>query len=132
MSGNNLNLNRNASQAQTMGNINPVNMARIPDTVLNAASPTSFSLLDNTKINRDSSDAAAAACRSYKDIDGLRKLKNDQINKTYYDPRCGWRYKPSTGLYPEISQGALGTSDGPSLGQPGSPDEGADGAQWYL
>lgn len=131
MSGNNLNLNRNASQAQTMGNINPVNMSRVPDTILNAASPTSFSLLDNTKINRDSSDAAAAACRSYKDIDGLRKLKNDQINKTYYDPRCGWRYKPSTGLYPEISQGALGTADGPSFGQPGSPDEVAGGAQWY-
>ena len=131
MSGNNLNLNRNANQAQTIGNTNPVNMSGISDNLLKAASPGSFSLLDNTKINKDSSDAAAAACRSYTDINGLRKLQKDQVNKTYYDPRCGWRYKPSTGLYPEISQGALGTAAGPSFGQAGSPDEVANGAQWF-
>jgi hypothetical protein len=131
MSRNNLNLNRTANEAQTIGNTNPVNMSRVSDSLLAAASPTSFSLLDNTKINKDSSDAAAAKCRSYKDIDGLRKLRQDQINTTNYDAKCGWRYKPSTGLYPEISQGALGTEAGPSFGQPGSPDEVAGGAQWF-
>ena len=131
MSANNLNLNRSANQARTMGNLNPINMSRVPDSLLQAASPASFNLVDNTKINKDSSDAAAAACRSYTDIDGLRRLKNEQVNRTYYDARCGWRYKPSTGLIPEINQGALGTANGPSFGQPGSPDEVADGAQWF-
>ena len=131
MSRNNLNLYRTANEAQTIGNTNPVNMSGISDSVLKAASPGSFSLLDNTKINKDSSDAAAAACRSYKDINGLRQLRKDQVNKTYYEPGCGWRYKPSTGLYPEISQGALGTAEGPSFGQSGSPDEVAGGAQWF-
>jgi hypothetical protein len=131
MRANNLNLYRNANQAQTIGNTNPVNMSGVSDSLLSAASPASFSLLNNTKANKDSSDAAAAACRSYTDVDGLRRLIKDQSNKTYYDPRCGWRYKPSTGLYPEINQAALGTAAGPSFGEPGSPDEVAGGAQWF-
>jgi len=131
MRGNNLNLYRTANEAQTIGDTTPINMSRVSDNLLKAASPASFSLLDNTKINGDSSDAAAAACRSYKDIAGLRRLQKDQVNKTHYDPKCGWIYKPSTGLYPEISQGALGTAAGPSFGQQGSPDEVAGGAQWF-
>jgi hypothetical protein len=131
MSANNLNLYRNANEAHAIGNKNPPNMSRISDSLLTAASPGSFSLLDNTKTNKDSSDTAVAACRSYQDIDGLRKLGKEQVNKTYYDPRCGWRYKPSTGMYPEISQGALGTAEGPTFGQAGSPDEVADGTQWF-
>jgi hypothetical protein len=131
MSANNLNLYRTANEAQAIGNINPVNTAGISDRVLMAASPGAFSLLNTTKIDKNSSDAAAAACRSYKDITGLRQLSKDQVNKTYYDPRCGWRYKPSNGLYPEISQGALGTANGPSFGKPGDPDEVAGGTQWF-
>ena len=131
MSKDNLNLYRSANEAQTIGNTNPINTAGISDKLLAAASPTSFSLLNNTKIDKNASDAAAASCRSYKDITGLRQLSKDQVNKTYYDPRCGWRYKPSNGLYPEISQGALGTASGPTFGQAGSPDEVAGGAQWF-
>ena len=131
MSGNNLNLYRTANEAQTIGNTNPVNMSGISDKLLQAASPGTFSLLDNTKVNKDSSDAAAAACRSYKDINGLRRLQKDQVNKTYYEPQCGWIYKPSTGIVPEISKGALGTAAGPSFGQSGSPDEVTGGAQWF-
>ena len=126
-----MNLDRIANEAQTIGNTNPVNMSRVSDRLLKAASPASFSLLDNTKINRDSSDAAAVACRSYKDVAGLRQLRKDQVNKTFHDPRCGWRYKPSTGLVPEINQAALGTAAGPSFGQAGSPDEVANGTQWF-
>lgn len=131
MRANNLNLYRSANEAQTIGNANPVNMSGITDKLLSAASPANFSLLNNTKVNKDSSDTAAAACRSYKDVTGLRKLMKDQSNKTYYDPRCGWRYKPSTGVFPEINQAALGTAAGPSFGQAGSPDEVAGGAQWF-
>jgi hypothetical protein len=131
MSANNLNLYRNANQAQTIGNTNPANTSGIRDSLLAAASPANFSLLNNTKTNKDSSDAAAAVCRSYKDVTGLRKLMKDQSDKTYYDPRCGWRYKPSTGIFPEINQAALGTAAGPSFGQAGSPDEVGGGAQWF-
>jgi hypothetical protein len=131
MSANNLNLYRNANEGRAIGNKNPPNMASIPDSLLTAASPVSFSLLNNTKIKKEPSDIAVASCRSYKDMDGLRQLGKEQVNKTYHDPRCGWRYKPSTGLYPEISQGALGTANGPTFGQAGSPDEVSNGTQWF-
>lgn len=131
MSAEKLNSYRSANEAKNIGVINPVNMAGVSDNLLKVASPTSFSLVDNTKINRNSSDAAVASCRSYKDIDGLRQLQKDQQNKSYHDAKCGWRYKPSTGLVPEINQAALGTADGPSFGQAGSPDEVTGGAQWF-
>lgn len=130
MSGNIVNLFRSANEAQTIGNKNPVNMLA-SDKLLAAASPGSFSLVDNTNINNKASDAAAASCRSYNDIAGLRRLQKDQINTTYYESKCGWRYRPSTGLVPEINKAALGTAAGPIFGQAGSPDEVVGGTQWF-
>jgi hypothetical protein len=98
--------------------------------MLKAASPLGFNMLD-TKSDTTSSDAAAASCRAYKDIEGLRRLQKDQINQTHFQPGCGWRYKPSNGINPEISQGAFGTADGPANGFAGSPDEVSGGAQWF-
>ena len=123
-------LSRSANQAQLVGNPTPPNMAKISDANLAAASPLGFNLL-NTKTDNTASDAAAAACRNYKDIDGLRRLQSDQISRTHYQPGCGWRYKPSNGLVPEINQAALGTADGPSFGKPGSQDEVVGGTKWY-
>ena len=125
-----LNSLRNANQAQLVGNTAPPNMARVPENVLKAASSGGFNLL-NTKSDTTSSDAAAAACRAYKDITGLRQLQKDQLNKTHFQPGCGWRYKPSNGINPEISQGAFGTADGPTNGFSGSPDEVSGGTQWF-
>ena len=124
------NLSRSANQAQLVGNPAPPNMARISDGILNAASPAGFNLL-NLRTDNTASDAAAASCRQYKDIEGLRKLQRDQVGRTHYQPGCGWRYKPSNGIVPEINQAALGTANGPSLGQPGSPDEVVGGTKWY-
>jgi hypothetical protein len=124
------NLSRSANQAQLVGNPTPPNMAKISEATVAKASPVGFNLL-NMRTDNTASDAAAAACRNYKDIEGLRKLQSDQISRTHYQPGCGWRYRPSNGLVPEINQGALGTADGPSLGKPGSPDEVSGGTRWY-
>lgn len=124
------NLFRNANQAQLVGNTGPPNLAKVPDAMLQAASPLGFNLL-NTKSDMTASDAAAASCRAYKDIEGLRRLQKDQINNTHFQPGCGWRYKPSNGINPEISQAAFGSADGPANGASGSPDEVSGGTQWF-
>lgn len=124
------NLSRSANQAQLVGNPTPPSMAKISEQKLAVASPAGFSLL-NMRTDNTASDAAAAACRNYKDIDGLRKLKGQQVSRTHYDTGCGWRYKPSNGIVPEINQAAVGTAKGPSFGKPGSPDEVSGGTMWY-
>jgi hypothetical protein len=125
-----LNLLRSANQAQLVGNTAPPNMARVPDNVLKAASSGGFNLL-NTKSDTTASDAAEASCRAYTDITGLRQLQKDQLNNTHFQPGCGWRYKPSNGINPEINQGAFGTADGPANGVSGSPDEVSGGTHWF-
>ena len=125
-----INLRRNAGQAQALGNTFPPNMVNKDENMLRMASPPGFSLL-NTKIDKTPSDIAAASCRNYTDITGLRQLQKDQINRTHYEPACGWRYRPSSGFVPEINQAAVGSADGPIFGQAGSPDEVVGGTQWY-
>jgi hypothetical protein len=111
---NSLNLLRNANQIQQVGNVNPPNMGRIPELLLNTASPGSFNLTQNTRTNLDVSERAQASCASYEGIEGLRRLQKDQANRSYYDAGCGWVYKPSSGITPEINRGALGMAQGPS------------------
>ena len=124
------NSSRTANQAQLVGNPAPPNMAKIPERILAAASPAGFNLL-NMRTDKTASDAAAVSCRNYTDIDGLRRLQEAQIGRTHFQPGCGWRYKPSNGLIPEINQAAVGTAEGPIFGQPGSPDEVSGGTKWY-
>lgn len=131
MSGQAQNSMRSLNQAVLIGNPNPPNMSGISNAMLASASPSGLNLASATGVSRQTSDAAAASCRSYKDITGLRQLQKDQVNKTYYDARCGWRYKPSNGINPEINQAALGNSSGPSFGSAGSPDEVSGGTQWF-
>jgi len=113
-------------QVQSIGNKNPVNLSRIPDNILEMASPDSFNLL-NLKVDTTSSDAAKRACSEYKDVNGLRRLQTGSLNKTFYEPGCGWTYKPSTGIFSEVNQGAFGTSEGPSQGIQGN----TNGVKWY-
>ncbi len=71
-------LSRSANQAMLVGNPTPPNMAKISDGILTAASPAGLNLL-NMRTDKTASDAAAASCRNYKDIDGLRRLQGYQI-----------------------------------------------------
>ena len=121
---NQLNLLRNANQIQTIGATQPPNMANIPDRVLQAASPIHFNLLEETKVSQNLSDRASENCRSFKDIEGLRRLQEVQKDRTFYESGCGWIYKPSNGINPEVNQGALGTHQGPST------DKLPSGAKW--
>ena len=114
---------RNANQAELIGNPRPPTMTAASSRLLSAASPPGVNLADVMVVNNRASDAAAASCRQYNGIQGLRRLQADQANRTYYDAGCGWRYNASTGL----SQGALGTSRGPSLSQ----DDLKNGTQWF-
>ena len=91
------------AQVQSIGNTNPPDMSKISDNVLRKASPDSFNLL-NLKIDTTSSDAAKRACSEYKDVGGLRRLQAGSKNKTFYEPGCGWTYKPSSGIFPQINQ----------------------------
>jgi len=122
------NLMRNATQTQLTGSTNPPNMASISDKLLAAASPLGNSLLTGTKVDSTQANASATDCRSYSGIQGLRQLQVAQENKTYYEPGCGWRYKPSNGLNPQINQAALGTHSGPTQG---SVDSVTENTTWY-
>jgi len=117
-----LNLNRSATQVQTTGNKNPPNLAGVPENLLKAASPAAFNL-NSIRTDRTLSDNASAACRAYEGVEGLRRLQVDQPNRSQHGGGCGWMYKASSGLNPEINRGALGTAQGPST-------ESLSG-QWY-
>jgi hypothetical protein len=129
---NSTNSRRLANEAQLIGNSSPPNMARISEQVLTAASPVGFNLL-NTRTDTTASDAAANKCRTFTDINGLRNLQKEQLNRTYHDTGCGWRYRPSNGIVPEINQAASGSAKGPLAiySGPGGPDEVSGGTKWY-
>lgn len=114
---------RNANQAELIGNRNPPSMAGVSSRVLSAASPPGINFANIMGVNNTASDAAAASCREYKGVDGLRRLQADQSGRTYYDAGCGWRYNATT----KLSQGALGTARGPLL----SEDDLKNGNQWF-
>ena len=52
-------------------------------------------------------------CRKYKGIAGIEQLIRDTSSNPNNPVRCGWRYKKSPDLLAKISQGALGTINGP-------------------
>ena len=121
------NLMRHANQAQNITNKNPPNMVNIPDNILKSASAGNFDLLNMMKLDKTASDAAAAKCRTYTGLSGLRQLAREQgTNRTYYDAGCGWRYKKSTGTEPLMNRGALGNGDGAYL-----TDDQGTGETWY-
>jgi hypothetical protein len=129
---NSTNSRRLANEAQLIGNSSPPNMSSTSEQMLKAASPLGFNLL-NTRTDNTASDAAAKKCRTFTDIKGLRDLQKEQINRTYYEAGCGWRYRPSNGIVPEINQAAAGTAEGPLAiySGPGGADEVTGGTKWY-
>lgn len=106
---------QNLNQIQSIGNPNPPNMNNISQSLLQAANPAGSSILSETRVDLSTANRSAESCRVYTDVEGLRRLQQDQLNNTYYDSGCGWRYKASAGLVPEISQAALGSARGPSF-----------------
>jgi hypothetical protein len=122
---------RTANQAEFVKNKNPPNMVGVSDDILKSASAGNFDFLNMMKIDKTASDAAAAKCRTYQGLSGLRDLGLEQgTNRTYYDAGCGWRYKKTTGNTPQYNQGALGgaleNGNGPYLEE----DQGT-GETWY-
>ncbi len=105
------------NQIQSIGNPNPPNLSRLPPALLQAANPAGSQILSETQVNRDTANRSAEACRVFSDVQGLRRLQQAQMNNTYYDSGCGWRYKPSTGLNPEVNRAALGSANGPLFAQ---------------
>jgi hypothetical protein len=90
------------------------------------AADSGYSLLNTRTIVNTS---GADQCRQYRGLEGLRRMKEDQANRTSYDAGCGWRFKPATnGINPDVSQGALGNQSGPSFPQ---DDPVTGGAKWY-
>jgi hypothetical protein len=69
--------------------------------------------LTSTQVNPSARNASIAKSQSYKGIAGLRQAQNDQSGFSALQPAAGWRYKPSSGIVPEINQGAFGTAAGP-------------------
>jgi hypothetical protein len=126
------NLMRHANQAEFIKNKNPPNMVGISDDILKSASAGNYDFLNMMKIDKTASDTAAAKCRTYTGLSGLRDLALEQgTNRTYYDGGCGWRYKKTTGITPQVNQGALGgaleNGNGPYL-----EDDQGTGETWYL
>lgn len=114
------NTERQLNQIQTIGNLNPPNMANIPSALLKAASPSGFDLSLNTKTDAQTSGRARLDCTKYQGLDGLRRLQVDQNDQTYYEPACGWMYN---GV--EVNRAASGTFQGPN-------DRLPSGAKWYF
>lgn len=105
----------NMNQATLIGNQQPPNTYTIKNNVLKAASPRSFNLVQTTAVDTTPSDTSAKECRTnYQGFGGLRKLQDDQEQRTYYDPGCGWRFSMGKStVNPSINQAALGTYKGP-------------------
>ena len=67
-------------------------------------------------------------CRGFMGAASIPKLMSDQEAQGNMPIRCGWRYKKSPGGgLPQVSQGALGTINGP-LNAQGDPL--GDGVEW--
>lgn len=114
------------SQAQLTGVANPPQL-NVSDSILKAASASGVNLV-NTKVDQSKLKTSVDACHKYVGIDGLRQLQVDQAGYSALQPACGWRYKPSAGVIPEVNQAAFGTADGP-LNKDADPMTG--GAKWY-
>ena len=66
----------------------PPNMGSTDTGMMSSALP-GYSQL---RVDRSGVERATADCHMYGGIGGLRRLQVDQVNNTYYDPKCGWLY----------------------------------------
>jgi hypothetical protein len=108
-----LNSMRVTNQVQEVGVSNPPNMANVSVNLLQAASPQLFNLGANTRIDTTLSDRQESQCRSYEGIGGLRRLARETAGRSALETGCGWVYKPSAGVNPDVNQASFGNNKGP-------------------
>lgn len=70
-------------------------------------------------------------CRRYNGLSGLEQMILDTSANPNAPLRCGFRYKKSSGLVPEVAQGAYGTPQGPLMNTVDSPDALGSGVVWF-
>jgi hypothetical protein len=70
-------------------------------------------------------------CRRYTGLSGLEQMILDTSANPNAPLRCGLRYKKSSGLVPEVAQGAYGTPQGPLMNTVDSPDALGNGVVWF-
>ena len=70
-------------------------------------------------------------CRRFTGLSGLEQMILDTSANPNAPLRCGFRYKKSSGLVPEVAQGAYGTPQGPLMNTVDSPDALGNGVVWF-
>ena len=70
-------------------------------------------------------------CRRYTGLSGIEQIILDTTANPNTPLRCGFRYKKSAGLVPEVAQGAYGTPQGPLINNVDSPDALGNGVIWF-
>jgi hypothetical protein len=109
------------NQLREIGMYLPPSMVSTDPSMLDSATPM-FS--DTLRVDTSAQEAAAAKCRTYTGMDGLRKLQTDQATNTVYDPGCGWMFQQGSGAKnPLINRGVFATYNGvPVMGRAGQGD----------
>lgn len=75
------------------------------------------------------SQAEEARCRTFVGLKGLERLLQEQAAGNDQALRCGFRYKPSRGIVPEVAQGAYGSRLGPTNST--RQDGVGSGVRWF-
>ena len=101
---------RRLDQVQATGIANPPTV-KASDALMRAAGGDS---LLATKVSQTDLINSVDMCHRYRGIEGLRQLQIDQAGMSAMQSGCGWRYKPSNGVQPEVNQAAFGSAAGPA------------------
>ena len=93
--------------------------------------PFNDSILTNMLQGSPAQSPRVEECRRYTGLSGLEQMILETSANPSSPLRCGFRYKKSSGLVPEVAQGAYGTPQGPLMNQVDSPDALGNGVVWF-
>ena len=93
--------------------------------------PFNDSILTNMLQGSPAQSPRVEECRRYTGLSGLEQIILETSANPSSPLRCGFRYKKSSGLVPEVAQGAYGTPQGPLMNQVDSPDALGNGVVWF-
>ena len=114
-----------ANELRKIGMYLPPNTVNTDPGMMQSASPF---FRDTMRVDTSRQEGAAAKCRTYTGMNGLRQLQKEQATNTAYDPGCGWMFQQSSGSTnpsknPQINRGVFATHKGiPAMGRSGQPD----------
>ena len=110
-----------ANELRKIGMYLPPNTVNTDPGMMQSASPF---FRDTMRVDTSRQEGAAAKCRTYTGMNGLRQLQKDQATNTAYDPGCGWMFQQGSGSKnPQINRGVFATHKGiPAMGRLGQPD----------